>query len=136
MCHAELTSTGAYGSWFDKELDWWTHERQNPNVLFMSYEERIKAPEESVRKVIRFLDLENLPMDDNFLQNVVKRTSFESMKNEDGQTLTKGLAMQTGTFCRKGQVGDWKNYFTVKQNEDFDKKFFEKMKETDLAVMF
>ncbi|XP_013394121.1 sulfotransferase family cytosolic 1B member 1-like [Lingula anatina] len=126
----------AYGSWFDKELDWWTHERQNPNVLFMSYEDRLKAPEESTWTLIEFLGLSNLPRDTDFLQDILQRTSFESTKETDGPAINKAFNFQTGNFFRKGHVGDWKNFLTVKQNEEFDKVYCNKMKGSDIPIQF
>lgn len=40
------------------------------------------------------------------------------------------------TFVRKGIVGDWKNHFSPEQNERLEKKFRERMGDTELAELW
>ena len=41
-----------------------------------------------------------------------------------------------GNFIRKGQVGDWKNYFTEEQNKRFDSLYAEKTAGSGLELEF
>lgn len=45
------------------------------------------------------------------------------------------LLMNLFTFLL-GQVGDWKNHFTVAQNERFDAVYSEKMKGVDVKYRY
>ncbi|XP_013409998.1 estrogen sulfotransferase-like isoform X1 [Lingula anatina] len=106
------------GSWFRYMLDWWNSQKGNPNVLFITYEELSANDQKVVKKMAEFLNCTNT---DEFYEEVARKCSFHSMKKsrEDAMKI----------FFRKGQVGDWKNWFTVAQNEEFDKLFQEQMKE-------
>ena len=39
-------------------------------------------------------------------------------------------------FMRKGEIGDWKNYFTFSQNDFFDALYADKAKGTGLTFLF
>lgn len=39
-------------------------------------------------------------------------------------------------FMRKGEIGDWKNYFTFAQNDFFDALFADKAKDTGLTFLY
>lgn len=41
-----------------------------------------------------------------------------------------------GKFMRKGIVGDWRNYFTLSQNQLFDETYKKKMADTGLSFEF
>ncbi|XP_075059072.1 amine sulfotransferase-like [Mixophyes fleayi] len=122
------------GSWFDHVRGWYTH-KDDFNILFVKYEDMIKDLRSVVKQISTFLGKE---LDDESLDIVVKRATFNKMQNDplaNKENLSVDfLNLQNGKFMRKGTIGDWKNIFTVAQSEAFDKIFLEKM--GDLPINF
>ncbi|KAM5138725.1 sulfotransferase 1 family member D1-like [Mantella aurantiaca] len=121
-----------YGSWHDHVKGWWK-KRYDHNILYLFYEDMKEEPKREIRKMLDFLEND---MSEDILQKIVHHTSFEEMKNNDManyKTLPKDILDQTTTtFMRKGVAGDWKNYFTVAQNEKFDEDYKCQMSDTNL----
>ncbi|CAO2608046.1 Sulfotransferase 1C2 [Lemmus lemmus] len=117
-----------WGSWFDHVRGWWEI-RDRYQILFLFYEDMKRDPKREIQKVMRFMG-KNL--DDEVLDKIVQETSFERMKENpmtNRSTVPKYLLDQSiSPFMRKGTVGDWKNHFTVAQNEKFDEIYRQKMK--------
>ena len=90
--------------------------RNNPNLLFVFYEDMKKDLPSAIRKISSFLGKE---LTDAEVEDTAKNQSFEGMKATDAQTQAEertqalGIFKEDGSaFLRKGVVGDWKNYFT------------------------
>ncbi|XP_064484597.1 sulfotransferase ssu-1-like [Ornithodoros turicata] len=135
-----------FGDYFDHLLSWYPH-RNDPNVLFFTYEDLKKDVRGWIQKMADFLGEEygkELREDPALLERIVQCTSLEAMRKvvnpamrEIGQKFT-GVPVQflppwaqrlvedcgdllkkpvTGDFVRKGQVGGWRSYFTADQVE-------------------
>ena len=63
---------------------------------------------------------------------IVQQTSFGAMKSSEHTNYSWFEGMKGDGFIRKGQVGEWKNFFTKEQNELFDKVFKERMEGTGI----
>ncbi|XP_035222150.1 amine sulfotransferase-like [Stegodyphus dumicola] len=162
-----------YGDYFDHVLSWYAH-RNDPNVLFLTYEEMKKDIRSAIFKMASFIDdaayAEPLRNDPEKLNNIVKFSSFDYMKKvvnkgiEELRSMSKEEIMNStlprefknmfgasptqkqerdytkkddnAHFVRKGIVGGWKNYFSDEQSKRMDKKFAEKLKGTDLEVLW
>ncbi|KAJ7375461.1 hypothetical protein OS493_002234 [Desmophyllum pertusum] len=120
------------GVWFDHVLSWWKH-RDDPNILFLKYEDRIKNPGDAVDKIAKFIGKEVSP---ELRDLIVQQTSFNAMKSSDHTNFTWFKGIKGDGYIRKGQVGEWKNYFTEEQNQLFDKVFKEKLEGTGLSFEF
>ena len=111
-----------YGPYFEYVVEAWK-KRDHPNLCLLSYEDMKKDQAGSVRKVAKFLGKD---LSDDQVESLVEHLSFNKMKNNEavnGAVLRDTLALFTekGGFVRKGQVGDWKNYFTEEMNLRMDK---------------
>jgi len=82
-----------------------------------------------VEKIAQFIGKEISPETRDL---IVQQTSFDSMKSSEHTNFNWFEGMKGDGFIRKGQVGQWKNFFTEKQNELFDKVFKEKMEGTGI----
>ncbi|XP_078508499.1 sulfotransferase 1 family member D1-like isoform X1 [Lissotriton helveticus] len=117
----------AFGSWYDHVKGWWEKARDHP-ILYLFYEDMKEDPRREVLKVLRFLERE---VSDEVLEKILHHTSFQEMKNNpmaNYRAVPNELMDQNvSPFMRKGISGDWKNMFTVAQNETFDDDYELKM---------
>uniref|UniRef100_A0A8C4TJN1 Sulfotransferase n=2 Tax=Erpetoichthys calabaricus TaxID=27687 RepID=A0A8C4TJN1_ERPCA len=119
-----------FGSWYDHVRGWWDKKESQP-ILYLLYEDLKENLPREIDKICRFLGRE-LSVADK--QKVVSQTSFDVMKSSPMANYSTCSAMdhKVSPFMRKGQVGDWKNHFTVVQNERFDEDYKRKMEGTTL----
>ncbi|CAI5790616.1 sulfotransferase family cytosolic 1B member 1-like [Podarcis lilfordi] len=122
----------AWGSWYDHVRRYWD-EKGKHRILYLFYEDMKEDLAREVRRVKDFLEVD-LPED--ALQKIVHHASFQTMKKNpmtNYETVPNAIFDKTkGRFMRKGEVGDWKNYFTVAQREEFDADYRRKMEGTTL----
>lgn len=95
-------------------------------------------PERTVRHVSKFL---NKTLSEETLQDICKRSSFDVMKksptaNPDLMNIPIFYERDPVLFMRKGVIGDWKNYFTITQNERFDELYRRQMEGSYLDFDF
>ncbi|KXJ05332.1 sulfotransferase 1C2A, partial [Exaiptasia diaphana] len=128
-----------YGSWIDHVLGWWAH-RDDDNVLFLKYEDMKKDLPCAVQQIAKFLGKDLSP---EMIQRIADQTTFTAMSDGKGRFYDNEpdyLKLKTPgatKFLRKGEVGDWKNYFTDEQNRRFDEMFEkERMAISGLEIEF
>ncbi|XP_063786708.1 sulfotransferase 1C2-like [Pseudophryne corroboree] len=123
------------GSWFDHILSWEGH-RNEMGTLFLYYESMKEDPFKAVRKLSNYLGIN---INDNEIHDICKKTSFAEMKtnvekeNNDLKHTVCSLTSNKKLIFRKGTVGEWKHYFTNKQNRQFDDLYKAKMNCSSLA---
>ncbi|XP_074606272.1 LOW QUALITY PROTEIN: amine sulfotransferase-like [Acropora palmata] len=121
-----------YSKWNDHVLSWWKH-REDPNVLFLKYEDMLKDLPSHVRRIADFLQK---TLSDEIIDRIAEQCTFkEMMRYPKTFKITEGDD-EIGLILRKGVVGDWKNYFTPEMNERFEKEVLAKLKGTGLEFEF
>ncbi|XP_075992914.1 luciferin sulfotransferase-like [Anticarsia gemmatalis] len=108
-------------------------QRNNPNMLFLFYEELSKDLPASIRRVADFLgkSLNQEQMDrlcdhlsiESFKKN--KSINFEEMKE-------LGLLAKDESFIRKGKAGGWRDYFDEEMTQQAEQWIADNLRDTDL----
>ena len=113
-----------WGSWFYHVSHWWRH-RNDPNVLFLKYEDLVRDLEGSLRKIIDFCELE-IPAER--LPVILRNCSFSFMKeHEEKFDFATEFMLEQGftprTFLRRGRIGDWSGELSDQEAARFQRKF-------------
>jgi len=111
-----------YGSWFDHVLSWWKH-KDSPSILCLKYEEMKKDLPSTIKKIAKFIGKQ---LSEEIVQAIADQASFTTMKKGGHVNYTWAGKLKID-FIRKGQVGDWKNYFTDEQSNRLDALYAERM---------
>nr|KAG5702329.1 hypothetical protein BaRGS_002996 [Batillaria attramentaria] len=135
-----MTFGGWYGDWFDYVLDWERAVQSQTEVPILTsvYEDMKKDPVGQIEKLDKFLGYNR---GRQLCEAVADACNFSKMKQvKDSQTSTevKSRVFKENApgFYRKGEIGDWKNWFTVAENELFDEVYKRRMKDSKLQFTF
>jgi hypothetical protein len=109
------------GSWFEHVGGWWQH-RDDPNVLFLRYEDLLNDLQGCVRQIIAFCDLK---IDPARFPTILERCSFAFMKAHESKfDYQLGVLWEQGVvwnaFIRQGRAGAWKGTLSPQQAARFD----------------
>nr|XP_042712228.1 sulfotransferase 1 family member D1-like isoform X2 [Chrysemys picta bellii] len=127
-----VTGEVAFGPWYDHVKGWWEKRKDKP-ILYLFYEDMKEDPKREIQKVLQFLGKD---LKEDVVNKILHHTSFQEMQKNptaNYKMVSKDhMDHSVSPFMRKGIAGDWKNHFTVAQNEAFDSDYKEKMKGSTL----
>jgi methylamine dehydrogenase accessory protein MauD len=123
-----------YGSWFRHVRGWWQH-RDDPNVLFLRYEDLAADLPGCLRRIAAFCGLEVAP---GRWPDIPERCSFAFMKRHESQfdplmAMLYEQGFQPHSHLRRGQAGAWGGQLSPRQAWRFDRAFTKRLGGTGLA---
>ncbi|XP_019639303.1 PREDICTED: sulfotransferase 1A1-like [Branchiostoma belcheri] len=130
-----------YGFWWDVIPEYWRH-KDDDNLLFIKYEDLKRDLRGHVVMIADFL---GKTLSDQRIDEVVANCTFSAMKENPSTNYSRNPMLQkvfskvegSGIeFIRKGEVGDWKNWFSAEENETLEAIHKEKMAGTDLSFQY
>ncbi|XP_013389205.1 sulfotransferase 1A2-like [Lingula anatina] len=136
-----------YLNWFGFNKTFWEFSKDHKDtVLVVKYEDMLKDQVGHVRKIADFL---GKPIEQSLCEAIAEKCSFKNMKKDkrslpmagpegekDKEPEKRVWKENAVGMYRKGKAGDWKNHFTVAQNERFDALYEEQMSGCDLSIVF
>ena len=103
--------------------------------MFCKFEDMKEDLPLQISRVASFINVELTQEQKDKVRN---HCLFDTMKNNKmaNRDTVWLFNQKISKFMRKGQVGDWRNYFTFAQSEAFDELYKEKMKDSGLDFRF
>ena len=102
-----------FGDYISHVLGWWAV-KENPNIYFVKYEDLKADPRGEIIKMASFLGKK---LTEAEIEIILLESSFKSMQNNSAvnKNDVTDMNQSVSKFIRKGEVGDWKNYFSEEQ---------------------
>ncbi|KAK4715246.1 hypothetical protein R3W88_013584 [Solanum pinnatisectum] len=129
-----------YGPFWNHILDYWKQSIENPNkVLFFMYEEIKVQPKLQLKRLAEFLECPFSIKEENcgVMDEILRMCSFENLSNLEVNTNGKlSSGVENKVFFRKGEVGDWKNYFTIEMSEKLNHIIEQKFQESGIKFSY
>ncbi|KAK2907330.1 hypothetical protein Q8A67_006315 [Cirrhinus molitorella] len=124
-----MEGKNVFGPWYDHVNGWWEKKQTYSNLLYLFYEDLVEDTGREVEHLCSFLGL-STSIEER--EKIIKGVQFDAMKQNKmtNYSTIPVMDFKISPFMRKGKVGDWKNHFTVAQNEQFDEVYKQKMKNT------
>ncbi|XP_060570701.1 sulfotransferase 1B1-like isoform X2 [Ruditapes philippinarum] len=123
--------------WFRYVKEWEKFSKENPEQILNLYFEDLK--ENSVLEIKKINKFLGTGRSDDLIEMIADACTFQKLKRADAEVkVFPDFMLHAGRPCfyRKGEVGDWKNYFTDAENENMDTWLAENLIDTDLKFRY
>ncbi|CAG2206191.1 SULT1 [Mytilus edulis] len=142
---AETTFSEFLSSWLKLETEtnhnWFYYTKKLQEMLYdqtdlpihsVYYEDMKSNPVDEVKKIVEYLGINRA---DDFIHQIVDKCCFDNLKKADNTKVAplEGVRSKHFHLC---EVGDWKNHFTVAENEEFDRIYNERMKDIKFTYKY
>ncbi|KAM4693523.1 sulfotransferase 6B1-like [Discoglossus pictus] len=114
-----------WGSYFDFYVAW-NKRIDDEDVFIMTFENMKKDLEAAVKKISEFF---GVSLTKEQVQQIADKGTFKSLKDN----CEENYGPTGHVIFRKGDVGDWKNYFSEAQSQEVDAKFEDNLAGTKLG---
>ncbi|XP_071169135.1 sulfotransferase 1B1-like [Mytilus edulis] len=120
-----VVNDNIYGGWFTftKQFEKAIVEKRG-SILPVTFEKLKIATISTLLEMASFL---GISVDDSFIKEIADKCAFENLKKNKIDTTVSIHPEGRSTLWRKGIIGDWENWFTVEQNELFEKLYHRAM---------
>lgn len=138
-----ITGQVTHGDYFDHLLSWYTR-WNDPNFLFITYEEMNRNTRNVVLNISQFMGdeyYEILNKNEEILENILRQMQFDHMKQNCPALISEISNCNTKSpkkidFFHSGKIGQWKDYFKKDQMEKMKEKFLQKLGKTEMFTMW
>ena len=125
--------TSFLGTWSDNYNSWKSF---NENILVIKYEDLVLKKENSILRIVEFLNLFfPIKISKQRLENCLRTTSFKYLssieENEGFEESVESKGKKKIQFFNKGLVGDWKNILSTEIANEIEIKFKVEMTELE-----
>ncbi|KAF7836240.1 cytosolic sulfotransferase 15-like [Senna tora] len=121
-----------FGPFWSNILGYWKASQDKPSkVLFLKYEELKADTKFELKRMAQFLDCPFTQEEESggIIDSIIELCSFGKMKelevNKSGKIPDRRI-IENKHFFRKGEIGDWINYFSPEMTEKLSKVIEEK----------
>ena len=117
-----------WGEYFEHNANWYKFNKDRKESLVLVYKDMKKSHRKHVIKLATFLGYN---LSDKVTDIIVEKSSLKDMSKNVNDMFTKEIPVwksERSQFVRKGQVGDWVNYFSEEQSDFVDAKYKEHLK--------
>lgn len=130
--------------WYKYEKDFEQAEKNDTGgTIFTVHYESLKT--NPITEISRLAEFLNINLKDEDIAEIADKCSFKKLKLAN-DTIKDHSILDIGekstvekikeSMYRKGEIGDWKNHFTVAMNEHFDAVYKEEMKDSNIKIQF
>ncbi|XP_074270374.1 flavonol sulfotransferase-like [Silene latifolia] len=126
-----------HGPFFEHVVTYWKMSLEQPEkLLFLKYEDLKDDPKHHLKRVAEFIGMPFTPFEESqsIIDQIIEFCSIGNMKElEVNKSGVINKFFEKKSYFRKGEVGEWRNYFTPFMVEKMTKLMEEKLEGTGLT---